>query len=280
MEDYFFVSDIHGKLHRYEQLYKAVSEYKPKALFLGGDLLPHGLHRSVHENFTQEVLIRNFLELKESLGEDYPEVFVILGNDDPRSEEKVFTSAEELGIWKYIHNKIVQFDNRNIFGYAFVPPTPFRYKDWEKYDVSRYVDPGCIGPLDGIRTIFDEDIEYSTIEKDLKKLTEGHDLRNSIFLFHSPPYKTHLDRAGLDGLTVEHVPVDVHVGSIAIMRFIEENQPAITMHGHIHESSRITGHWWQQINATFSFSAAWDGPELALVKFDPANPQKSSRMLL
>jgi len=47
--------------------------------------------------------------------------------------------------------------------------------------------------------------------------------------------------------------MDVHVGSIAIQRFIEERQPWVTMHGHIHESSQITGHWQQQFGRTQCF---------------------------
>jgi len=33
------------------------------------------------------------------------------------------------------------------------------------------------------------------------------------------------------------------VGSIAVRRFIEERQPLLTLHGHIHESARLTGDW-------------------------------------
>jgi len=40
-------------------------------------------------------------------------------------------------------------------------------------------------------------------------------------VLHSPPYDTGLDRAALDGRSVDHAPLDVHVGSIAIRRFIE-----------------------------------------------------------
>jgi len=106
------------------------------------------------------------------------------------------------------------------------------------------------------------------------------DLSKAICLFHAPPYKTHLDRADLDGRIIDHVQVDVHVGSIAIKNFIEKQQPKITLHGHIHESSRITGHWQQKINETYSYSAAWDGTELALVKFDSEFPEKAERVLL
>ena len=99
-------------------------------------------------------------------------------------------------------------------------------------------------------------------------------------LFHSPPYQTLLDRAALDGKMIDHVPLDLHVGSIAIKRFIEERQPLITLHGHIHESSRLTGHWHEFIGSTLSVNGAWDGPELSLVSFDPLEPKTISRRIV
>ncbi len=36
---------------------------------------------------------------------------------------------------------------------------------------------------------------------------------------------------------VDHVPLDLHVGSMAVRRFIESRQPMLTLHGHIHESA-------------------------------------------
>ncbi|MEJ2636882.1 MAG: hypothetical protein P8184_16535 [Calditrichia bacterium] len=108
----------------------------------------------------------------------------------------------------------------------------------------------------------------------------GKYLINSIFLFHTPPYQTALDRAALDGKMIDYAPLDVHVGSIAVKRFIVGRQPLITLHGHVHESARITGKWQEKIGRTYAFSAAHDGPELALVKFDPEHPEKARRELL
>jgi Icc-related predicted phosphoesterase len=79
---------------------------------------------------------------------------------------------------------------------------------------------------------------------------------------------------------VDHVPLDVHVGSIAIRRFIEERQPLVTLHGHIHESARLTRAWRQAIGRTACLTAAHDGPALALVDFDPHRPEAASRRLL
>ncbi|MBI2071801.1 MAG: hypothetical protein HYT81_01985, partial [Gemmatimonadetes bacterium] len=95
-----------------------------------------------------------------------------------------------------------------------------------------------------------------------------------------PPFDTALDRAGLDSRSVDHVPLDVHVGSIAVRQFIETRQPPVSLHGHVHESARLTGRWSERIGRTHAFSAAHDGPELALVRFDPDNLERASRELL
>ena len=98
-------------------------------------------------------------------------------------------------------------------------------------------------------------------------------------LFHTPPYQTKLDRAALDGKMIDHVQMDLHVGSIAVKELIMDRQPLLTMHGHIHESTRLTGTWKEYLGDTIIYSAAHDGPELALVRFDPKNPQNASREL-
>ncbi len=282
----FFVSDLHGHIDRYEKLFKEIYQEKPGIVFLGGDLLPSGLilkrSNSDHDDFIKYYLTESFIKLKNKLGNNYPEIYLILGNDDPRSEEISIIEAENNGVWTYIHNKRISYKGFDIYGYSFVPPTPFLLKDWEKYDVSRFVDVGCVPPTEGYRSfpVSDHEKEYSTINDDLKKLTKGKDLSNSIFLFHAPPYQTKLDRAALDGQMVDHAPVDVHVGSIAIKRFIEEKQPFITLHGHIHESSSITGFWKQNIGKTHLFSAAYDKPELAIIKFDIGKPSNAKRILI
>ena len=282
----YFVSDLHGKIDRYEKLFEAIREEKPMALFLGGDLLPHSLKQQKINNrvitdFTTQYLIDRFELLKRQMGKEYPSVFVILGNDDARSEEKHFIAHTEKNLWHYIHFRREMYRGYNIFGYSYVPPTPFQIKDWERYDVSRYVDPGCVPPTEGFRTVEStDDIEYSTIKKDLEKMAGNMPHEKSIFLFHSPPYKTNLDRAALDGMTVDHVPLDVHVGSIAIKQFIEDSQPFLTLHGHIHESSRITGQYIEITGRSIALGAAWDGPELAIIKFDLDNPKDAKRELL
>jgi Icc-related predicted phosphoesterase len=278
MKNCFFVSDLHGKPARYQALFNAIRADKPKAVFMGGDLLP-GF--SSNSNFITEV-VKSLQEIKKEMSTEAPKVFIIPGNDDPGWIEEPLKEYEKQGLWEYVHNRKVLFGQFPVLGYACVPPTPFLLKDWEKYDVSRYVDPGCIPPEEGRHTfqVDEASIQFSTIADDLKRLTSNQNLKNSIFLFHAPPWNTNLDRAALDGISFDHAPLDPHIGSIAIRRFIEDRQPLITLHGHVHESTRLTGKWKQQIGHTWAYSAANDGEEFALVRFDLESPGDASRELI
>lgn len=282
MDFCFFVTDLHGKRSRYDKLFGEIKKCKPQIVFLGGDLLPHfGMIRDGEEDFINEFLIKKLLELKSELRDEYPNIYVIMGNDDPRIEEQTIIEAENKGVWHYIHYRKIKYGEFNIFGYSYIPPTPFLLKDWEKYDVSVFVDPGCVHPTEGYRSVDPhEDITFTNIKKDLIELTEDCDIGNSVFLFHSPPYNTYLDRADLDDKMIDHVPIDIHVGSIAIKRFIEDNQPYLTLHGHVHESASITGYWQQKLGKTFAFSAAYEGDELSIVKFYLQDISSAERFII
>ena len=275
----FFASDLHGHADRYEKLCEAIRQERPAAVFLGGDLLPHTLTAPA---FLEGYLVPRLEQLRTDVGDAYPRVFVILGNDDPRAAEAAVAEAAGRGVWEYVHGRRISWGTLEVWGYACVPPTPFTLKDWERYDVSRHLEPGCIAPDEGWHTVEvpERDLECGTIREDLERLAGGADLARAVFLFHTPPYDTGLDRAALDGRTVDHVPLDVHVGSIAVRRFIDARQPLVTLHGHVHESARLTGRWSERIGRTHAFSAAHDGPELALVRFDPDHPARAARALL
>jgi len=279
---FVFASDMHGRVERYDKLFSFVRRERPPAVFLGGDLLPFARGLSGLAGFPAEFLLPRLRELRDVLQKDYPRFFLILGNDDPRSEEAAIIEHEESGLWEYMHFRKKPFGPYTVYGYACVPPTPFALKDWERYDVSRFVDPGCLPPEEGRFSIAvpEGEKEFTNIRADLEKLAGNDSLEQAIFLFHSPPYRTALDRAALDGRQVDGAPLDVHVGSIAIRRFIEQRRPLITLHGHVHESARLTGSWKDMIGGTLCFSAAHDGPELAVVCFDPAKPESAIRLLL
>lgn len=278
---------MHGRIDRFQKLFSHIKDKPPDIVFIGGDILPSGSGITsspgiFYQDFVHDFLIPELAGLKSELQDKYPSIFIILGNDDPRIEEKSILNAAHQKIWTYMHNRHQEFGNYSIYGYACVPPTPFMLKDWERYDVSRHVDPGTISPEEGIRSIpvSRSDIRYRTMAKDLDLLTGSQDMSNAVFLFHSPPYMTHLDRAALDDMKVDHVPLDIHIGSIAIQRFIEKRQPLLTLHGHVHESARLTGNWRDQIGKTICLSAAHDGNELALIEFSLEKVEQAERDLI
>ena len=282
-----FTSDLHGNETKYKKLVKYAEKVKADSVIIGGDIAPNVPSKSLGDDtyikaqrkFLEEELPKLLTPLKKRLPSC--NLFLIMGNDDCAINSDVLEENSDL--FQVIHGKRMKISKDfDIVGYSCVPISPFLIKDWEKYDVSRYVDPGCIPPEEGFHStnITKNEILYSTIKQDLIQLKGNDDLSNAIFLFHSPPYKTNLDRAALDGKFIDYVPLDVHIGSIAIQRFIEDYQPLITLHGHVHESASITGYWSDTIGKTHCFSAAHNDKELAIVKFNPLQPDKAIRILI
>ena len=98
MSAWFFASDLHGRIERYTKLLAAVVAERPAAVLLGGDLLPSGLGLVEsadpdHQDFVNGFLAPAFERTRAALGADYPAVFALLGNDDPRFEEAAMLDA-------------------------------------------------------------------------------------------------------------------------------------------------------------------------------------------
>jgi Icc-related predicted phosphoesterase len=270
-----FASDMHGQAGRYAALFRAAAAERPDAVLLGGDLLGLGAD-------ADDFLLRELVEPAKALAGAGIRVVAIMGNDDPRVHERVLVEADADGILAYVPEKAIELGGLHVAGYPYVPPTPFQLKDWERYDVSRFVDPGCVSPEEGRRSVpADPDaVRQATIKADLERLADLSPPERTVYLFHTPPYRTKLDRADLDGKSYDHAPLDVNIGSIAVREFIEQRRPLLTLHGHAHESARLTGAWRDVIGATHALSAAHDGNELALVRFDTAKIADSTRELV
>ncbi|MCX7833781.1 MAG: metallophosphoesterase [Ignavibacteria bacterium] len=281
-----FSTDIHGNKTKFDKFFKYIMEEKPDIIFLGGDILPSGIYafagKDVCSDFIFGYFRDNLLKIRDILKKDSPEIFLIMGNDDPKIYEENLLELEKENLFKYANQKVFTYKNYFIAGYSYVPPTPFMLKDWEKYDVSRFVDHGSISPEEGYRTVevANNIIKYSTIENDLNALTSEITTENLIFLFHSPPYKTNLDRINTHGKMIDYVKIDENVGSVAIKKFIELKKPLITLHGHIHESSQLTGKWFEYIGRTLCINGAYQGEKLSIIKINLAEEINFERILL
>lgn len=129
------------------------------------------------------------------------EVVAIPGNCDP---DGILDAIKESGA-KLLHNSQATYDNFIILGYGGSNPTPFD-------------------------TPFE--IDDNKIYDDLKALLEKVNDKNKfkILLTHAPPYDTKADLTS----------TNLHVGSNAIRKIIEEFKPELNICGHIHEAKSLS----------------------------------------
>jgi len=143
-----------------------------------------------------------------------------------------------------------------------VPDYPFTMKDWVKADYVGAVRPGYFGrPVEststGYREIPDIDsyfLEKGTIADELGKIALPSP-EKTIIVTHSPPYGVGLDVC-FDGRVV---------GSRSVHEFIRRVQPVLSLHGHIHESPKVTGIWRTNIGKTL---ACQPGQNPVMVEID------------
>jgi hypothetical protein len=107
----------------------------------------------------------------------------------------------------------------------------------------------------------------ATIKEELDILTVQSRPAKTIYVLHSPPYATALDRL-TDGRPV---------GSRAVRAFIEQHRPPLTLHGHIHESPIVSGHYANRIGRTLCVNPGQMAQRLHVVIFDTKDPDATMR---
>ncbi len=212
-----YATDLHGNAEFCEKLLKEAERKDIGAVVIGGDITPFGGFDviGVQRFFLNDYLVPRLEKFKQAMGKP---VFIMMGNDDFSINLDVLEKAEIKGALKLMHKKVLPLGKFSIAGYGFISPTPFMIKDWER----------------------DED----EMAADLKILSSKSDPKKTLFVFHAPPAET-----GLDVLYNGS-----HSGSTAVLGFIKQKQPLITLHGHIHESPEMTGRWKQKIGKTVSIN--------------------------
>ncbi|QXJ28179.1 putative cacineurin superfamily phosphoesterase [Saccharolobus shibatae B12] len=157
--------------------------------------------------------IREWMKIAEERLKDYKiPIFINLGNDDP---EYLFEVLKESEIFKVGEGEVFDFNGYEIISYGYVNPTP-----WNTFREKK-----------------EEEI-YNDLSKIVSKITN---YSKAIYNFHAPPYNTNLDNAPLLDENLKPIVrggeiVYTHVGSKSIRRIIEETNPLLGLHGHIHES--------------------------------------------
>jgi Icc-related predicted phosphoesterase len=210
MVKFIYVTDVHGMIDVYERAFERAESKDVDFLVVGGDITS-GATPKCQKFFLEFYLIKRLKEFRKKTRKP---VFMMMGNDDFSSNFPMLRKAGRDKLVKMLHSGFYEFGNFVIAGYPYVNPTPFLLKDWEKRE--------------------DE------IARDLAELSKKIKRRKAIYVFHAPPHGTKLD--------VMHN--GVHKGSEAIRKFIDCEQPMLTLHGHIHESSKVSGAMKQMIGKT------------------------------
>jgi hypothetical protein len=149
----------------------------------------------------------------------------------------------------------------------YVPPTPFLLKDFEKRDLKADPSPSGLRRVYVTRNGSVEETDEHDFFENRGSIEEDLDLpadpgRPVIRVMHGPPFGTALDRL-YDGRSA---------GSRAVRAFIAKTQPALTLHGHIHESPAVSGAFAERIGKTISVNAGQTGEKLSAVLFDSERP--------
>ena len=139
------------------------------------------------------------------------ECFVSPGNDDQFEVDEIISEAKRV---RLAEGKVVEFGDFQMISTGWSNRTP-----WDTYREE------------------DEDQLLERLQKMIGQVATPPE--RTIYNFHCPPYGSGLDEAPelTDDLRPKHGGRSiVPVGSKAVREAIEEGQPALALHGHIHEA--------------------------------------------
>lgn len=242
-----YVTDIHGIEWKHEKIFQIASSLKPDVVINGGDMLPFKGNLLLQGNYITGFLDDYFARF-EAMKVYY---LGLLGNDDLGIFDDLFqkTCDKYSHVFNMAQAKFqIPGSNYEFIGMNWVSDLPFGLKDRARKDTKDFEHPKQIGKqylsIPGGFKRLEDWLSYAenlpTIEDELRKLVKPSDMNNTIYIFHNPP-------ANLD-LDVTHD--GKKVGSKAEYIFLKENQPKLSLHGHIHESPDASGKWHSQIGDT------------------------------
>lgn len=242
-----YTADLHGNIAGYRQLLEFAVQRGARVVIVGGDLLPHGIKIATaiqnQRAFVQTSLRPLLLEFRAA----HPdiEVYLLAGNDDWAAAIAALDDLEREGLAHPLHQRVFALGaDLWLAGYACVPITAFSIKDYERHDggdlpafsfAMAYTSAGGQPVKASLATL----LRHPSIAEDLAILARQSNPARTIYVCHAPPYDT-----GLDLMRKKHV------GSRSLRTFIEQHQPLLTLHGHIHESPQISRRYAERLGTT------------------------------
>ncbi len=265
-----YASDLHGAERCFLKFVNAAKFYGAQALVLGGDLTGKAVVPIVRAGATWRASFLNrsyelqseteVAELEKSIrfGGSYPyrtdpeEVQRLDG--DPAYLKQIFDQLMRAAVERWMDIAKERLDGTGVQMYViagnddeFYVDQALRQNGFAVFNDEQVVEVGpCLmvgssyanpTPWNSPRELA-EDSLYLKLRALADLATQG---RPEILNFHVPPYDSGLDNApevkpDLSYNLIGGQPHVIPVGSTAVRRVIEETQPVLGLHGHIHES--------------------------------------------
>ena len=227
-----YAADLHGDRAHYAALAELARTVHPTALILGGDLLAH-----THVAEEQIAFARS--PLRDLLRDVGRPVYAVPGNTD-----WPVGLAELEGCVRFLGPAPVPLPGGpSLLGYPFVPPTPFRRKDFERRDLvgDRIIPPAEAYTSDPDGTTHPATANHfaslPSIEEDLAGWSGP--AGSSLWVVHTPPHGT-----------LDTVASGAQVGSRALAAAMRRITPPVLLCGHIHEAPQQLGRWAERVGRT------------------------------
>jgi len=132
-----YTSDLHGEIHLYQELLSLATSSSSEIVVIGGDLLPSFPPTKRYQDmvpnqktFIDQFLTPFFKRILETTS--VQQIFLIPGNWDLGYPYLLKDPTE--GIIDLNQRSHRLKNGYELIGYPFVPPTPFRPKDYERMD--------------------------------------------------------------------------------------------------------------------------------------------------
>jgi uncharacterized protein len=266
----YFATDVHGSEICWRKFLGAAKHYDAEVLILGGDMTGKALvpviedgdgkwHSTLLENkyslngeeevaaFEDRVIKRGYYPFRTN-----PDELRALSDDEPRwhalFQEKMLATVEK---WMELADERLGGSGIRII---CSPGNDDQFEVDDVIEAAKTVElgEGRVLDIDGFQVVStgwanrtpwdtyreeDEPQLRERIEKAVSGVTAAPE--KTVFNFHCPPYRSGLDDA--PELTEDMRLKDagravIPVGSTAVRGAIEEHQPALSLHGHIHEA--------------------------------------------
>lgn len=244
-----YVTDLHGDERKYLKAFEVAKDTGAGLIINGGDMLPkHGNRHRQQPLFLNRFLKRYFAELKKQ----NITYLAMLSNDDLLAVDAAFSElCDEFDNVFNIAGKKAVINGYEFIGMDRVLDHPFGCKD-RVITETRYIPQAQLSPvaLLSSETGYDEIHDWFSYAEEglpymcdvLNDLPEPDDPGKTVYVMHMPPAWLKLGQLLYQNLDI---------GSADIYDFLKEQQPLLSLHGHIHESpDTANGRWINSIGCT------------------------------